>query len=92
MREWIYSGGRTTSVAAAGTYTVGQDCTLSLTFGSTGNTSTGGATFQAPTSFRATLDSSSSTGQTGQGTQAGTGSVIIQPVSLNTIIGRFVAQ
>jgi hypothetical protein len=85
----IYSGGRTANVRANGTYTVGQDCTLTLTFAPA--SSTGGSTgsFQAPTSFRGILNSPTVVGRTAD---SGRGVLIVQPANVTTVVGRFVAQ
>jgi hypothetical protein len=34
MQEWVYQYGKTTATTLSGTYTVGSDCSLSLTFAS----------------------------------------------------------
>jgi hypothetical protein len=90
LTEWVYSNGKAQQVTANGTYTVGQDCTLSLTFTQTPGTGTG-VTFQAPASFRGTLNTTAST-STGGTVNFATGSLIIQPQSVTTAIGRFVSQ
>ena len=91
LRQWTYSGGRTQSATATGTYTVGTDCTLALTFssGTPGGGSTGGASFQAPTTFRGILHN---TATSGRGADAARGSLILQPVNVSTVVGRFVSN
>jgi hypothetical protein len=92
LKQWTYTGGRVQVATATGTYTVGSDCNLSLTFDSTTSSSGGstGASFQAPSSFRATLNTTPTT--TGARTEAGRGALIIQPLNVSTVVGRFVSQ
>jgi len=84
MRQWTYSGGRTQTFNGSGTYAVGTDCTLSLTFVAATPT-TGGATgaASAPTAFKATLNST---------TNSVRGLLILEPVNVATVSGRIVAQ
>jgi hypothetical protein len=88
LSEWIYSNGKAQSVSATGTYSVSQNCTLSLTFSST--PSGPGVTFQAPLSFQGILDTPSNSSATA--VSPASGGLIIQPQNVTTVIGRFVSQ
>jgi len=76
MNEWVFSNGKLQTVNANGSFTVGTDCSIQLTF----TPSTGGATVPAPTSFKGLLVNN------------GSGFVTIQPDTTSTITGNFVAQ
>jgi hypothetical protein len=76
LREWVFSNKQLQTVTANGTYTVGTDCSIQLTF----SPSTGGTTVPAPTSFRGVL------------VNGATGLVTLQPDTTSTIIGEFIAQ
>jgi hypothetical protein len=83
LHEWVFQNNAVQAFTALGTYTVGSDCSLALSFSnSTGGTTggTGSATFTAPLSFKGSLVSPT------------TGLLVIQPDSLTTITGEFVAQ
>lgn len=90
MKEWIFQNGANTPVTASGSYTVGTDCSLSLSFAApnlTSGATTGAlgsgtkiAPVTAPVTFRGALVNSN------------TGVIIIQPNSFSTITGEFVAQ
>ncbi len=79
MQEWLYQNGATTTVNLTGTYTVGTDCSLSLTFTPTsGGTAT--ASITAPVSF------------TGGLMMATTGLITVQSAALSTATGPFISQ
>jgi hypothetical protein len=54
MREWVYQYGKTTTTALSGTYTVGSDCGLSLTFAPSANGRTA-TVITAPLTFKGGL-------------------------------------
>jgi hypothetical protein len=90
LTEYIYQAGRSQSATATGTYTVSQDCNLQLTFASPASGgATGSATFQAPLTFRASLNRPNSTGRN---TNASSGILSVEPKSVTTVVGTFVAQ
>jgi len=79
MTQSAFNNSAVTRSTASGSYTVGQDCSLTLSFGSALPNSTS-SNFVAPTSFRV-LMTDSNTGQLSLQTEAG-----------NTLTGSFVAQ
>jgi len=92
MKEWIYNNGGIQTATATGSYTVGQDCRLQLTFSSTGNTATGNnSTFQAPTTFLVSLSRIATFGNTGVNTPA-SGTLIVTPMNLSSVVGTFLPQ
>jgi hypothetical protein len=84
LSEWVFSNGNLQSVQTTGTFAVGTDCSLKLTFDANGSTVNGGTTgafFVAPTSFRGLL------------VNPGTGGLVaLQPDTTSTITGQFIAQ
>jgi hypothetical protein len=90
LTEYIYQAGKSQTATATGTYTVSQDCSLQLTFASpaTGG-STGSAAFQAPLTFRASLNRGNSSGRN---TSVSSGILSVEPKNVTTVVGTFVAQ
>jgi hypothetical protein len=76
MNEWVFANGKLQTVNGSGSFTVGTDCSIQLTF----SPSTGGTTAPVPTSFKGLLVNN------------GSGFVTIQPDTTSTITGTFVAQ
>ena len=100
LKEWIYSGGKVQAVTTSGTYKVGPDCRLALTFanntsGTAGGT-TGGVQFQAPSMFTVALsrgDGVTGTRSFGSPSNFGaSGSLIVTPANVSTVIGTFLPQ
>jgi hypothetical protein len=89
VTEWIYSNGTVQAVTANGTYSVSQDCSLKLTFAS-GTAGGGNVSFSAPVTFTGTLNRAAGGG--GRTTAASSGSLVIQPANVTTVVGRFIAQ
>jgi len=86
MKEWIYSNGSVQAVTANGTYTVSQDCSLQLTFASGG--AGGNVSFTAPVTFVGSLNRAAGSG----GRNAASGSLVIQPANVTTVVGKFISQ
>src|SRR5205823_9275361 len=82
VREWIYSNGSVQGVTANGAYTVSQDCSLQLTFAS--GSAGGNVSFTAPVTFTGTLNRASGNG--GRTTAASSGSLVIQPKNVTTVV------
>jgi len=84
LTEWTYQNGKAQTFSANGTFTIGTDCSLSLSFaknnagGTTG--AVGGGSFVAPLLFRGALVNSSS------------GLLVVQPDAFTTVTGEFQAQ
>jgi len=79
MTQSAYNNGSAQRSTAAGTYTVGQDCSLVLKFNS-GSGSGTSSSFVAPVSFRVQMVDSVN------------GQLAIQTEPGNTITGSFTAQ
>jgi len=87
------------AVTTNGTYSVGQDCRLALSF-ATGSASgivggsTGGVSFQAPSMFSVAL--SRGDGIVGprslSGNLGATGTLIVTPANVSTVVGTFLPQ
>ena len=82
MQEWVYEGTIVVPATLTGTYTVGSNCTLSLTFATGGTSSAAGVTsaILAPVSF------------TGGLLNGSTGLLTVQPNATSTVTGAFVSQ
>jgi hypothetical protein len=99
LKEWIYSNGTVQAVTSTGTYAVGQDCRLQLTFangGSAAGGNTGAVSFQAPSMFTVALnraDGVVGTKTLGSPSNFGaSGSLIVTPANVSTVIGTFLPQ
>jgi len=86
VREWIYNNGAVQAVTANGTYTVSSDCRLQLTFAS-GTAGGGNVSFSAPVTFTGSLNQAVANGR-----PTSTGSLVVQPANVTTVVGRFIAQ
>jgi hypothetical protein len=83
LHEWISQNGKVQPVTTTGTYKIGSDCSLSLSFASSSGGTTGavgGGSFTAPVMFRGALVNATS------------GLLVVQPDALTTVTGQFVAQ
>jgi hypothetical protein len=82
LTEWVLSNGAVSRQMATGTYTIGSDCSLRLTFSPLQSGGSTGSIANLPTSFRGLLVSNSQ------------GLVSFQPTasSTNTVTGVFVNQ
>jgi hypothetical protein len=90
MRQWVYSNGTVQAFTAGGTYSVGSDCRLQLTFApnsSTGGT-TGSVSFNTPVTFQAALNNQSNA----LNNVPGEGFLVIQPMNVTTVVGTFIQQ
>jgi len=72
-------------VAANGTYTVSQDCSLQLTFANSGG---GNVSFTAPVTFVGSLNQVTGNG----GRNTASGSLVVQPANVTTVVGKFISQ
>jgi len=78
MTQSTFSGTAVQRSTSAGTYTVGQDCSLNLKFSSAAGANS--SNFTAPMSFRVLM------------TDSTTGEVSVQTDSTNTLTGMIRAQ
>jgi hypothetical protein len=83
MKQWTFQNGKMQPATATGTYAIGTDCGLSLTFAKPQGGTTGAAgstTFTAPVLFRGALVNPTS------------GTLVVQPDTLTTVTGQFIQQ
>lgn len=76
VTEWSYQNGTVQPLTAAGTYTVGNNCSLQLTF----NSSSTGAGFVAPAAFNGIMVNTNS------------GLISLQTSNNTVVTGQFIAQ
>jgi hypothetical protein len=89
ITEWVYSNGTAQKLTSGGTYSVGPDCRLQLTFtpnSSNNGGTTGSVSFSAPTTFQLNNQANA------QNNIAGQGFLVIQPMNVTTVVGTFIQQ
>lgn len=91
MTSWAFSNGAFNQSTATGTYTVGSDCSINLSFAnnsSNGSTSGASGSLAAPLTFSGLLPNATN----GASTLALTGLITVQPVSGANITGIVIPQ